>query len=481
MRSPGYAPQPARPVPKALPCPADAVPQRSPIDHLSRALLDSRERWRDLALIASDIIFETDAAGRICFIYPADALGFEAGILRGVAGASLLAETGGAERFNPFLPGPAETRRRVWLRNAGGEARCYAMSVRKLLSHTGDVEGARGVAQDVTAQDARESALATALRRGELLEHITRQMREEVSPRRMMRTILDALMNALGCGGVVLLNPLPRAPDEALLYTAGTTPPSVLSAMTDPGHFVSKVPLAVRSAENHAILLCPVFTRLGEQIVLALWRDATGRGWDDEDSRLASAIAVVAGVVFEHEAIGRQIELYACSDHLTGLLNRRAFIDEIERRINRSEHDGLPNVLIHVDIDNFRWINDFWGHLTGDDCLRRFGATIRSIFRPTDLIARLGGDEFAVFMDGGDQFTAAERTEHLCCEARLRFFRDLAGQHEPCLGASVGIAYRAPGSGEGIDSLMRRADLALSQIKRNTPGGWLVSQDEATL
>jgi len=479
MRSHGLAPEldgSDHQEPPAASAAGSPVPRADP---LNRALLDSRERWRDLALIGNDIIFEADVLGRISFICPADALGYEAGSLHGVAGASLLAEAPGAERFNPFLPAQSELRRRAWLRDAEGEERCYAISVRKLAGPDGEVEGARGVAQDVTAQDAQDAAVAAALRRGELLEHITRRLREEISPPHMMQTVLDAVMNALGCGGVVLVNALPRVPAQALLHAVGTTPLAVLECLADPAVFAGAAPRVTRSPQGHAILLCPAFTRRGEQIVLGLWRERHGRSWDGEDSRLASSIAVVVGVVFARETIERELELSAYSDQLTGLLNRRGFVEELERRINRSEYEGEPNVLIYVDLDKFRWVNDAWGHTAGDDCLRRFAALLRSIFRPTDLVARLGGDEFAVWMDGSDQFTAAERAVQLCREAKL-YFRDLADGSEPCLGASVGLAYRAPSNGEGANSMMRRAAMALCQVKRDTPGGWLVSREAAT-
>jgi diguanylate cyclase (GGDEF)-like protein len=376
------------------------------------------------------------------------------------------------------MPDADITRRRVWLRDAEGKARCYAVSVRNLFDQAGAVAGTRGVAQDVTAQDQHDAAIASALRRGELLEHITRQMHEEVLAPRMIRAILEALANALGAGGAVLLSSLSGLPAEMLRHAAGNPPEPVLRRIADPAHLRATAPLILDDAENHVILLCPAATRNGEQILLGLWRDRGQRAWDSDDRALVASIAGVIGVVLAHEAVQRQMALQGASDALTGLLNRRSFLAEMTRRINRSEHDARSCVLMLINLNNFKSVNEVWGYEAGDDCLRCFGAELRAIFRPTDLIARLGGDEFAVLMDGGDHFTAGERAEQLCHEAKLHFLHWAVGRKPaPCV--SAGIAYRAPCSGEGIDSLMRRADLALSRVKPGGRGGWLVSHDEA--
>jgi len=445
-------------------------------DHLSVALLDSRERWRHFATLANDIFFETDLAGRISFISPSNALGYAPDGLLGTPGISLLADDVAAH-FNPFQHVGPEMRRSTWLHDAAGNARCYLVSVCEFADSAGDLVGVRGVAQDITSQDEQETAVTGALRRGELLEYMMRRMRQEFSAASMMRVVLEALMNALGSGGVALLNAIPGLPAETIPHAVGTTPPSVIECAADPAHHDAIVPLMLRSAEGHSILVSATRTRLGEQVILTLWRGRDGRAWDSEDSLLASAVTNVVAVVLDHEAIQRAMTLQARTDPLTGLLNRLAFFEEMERRINRSERDALSSVLVYIDLDHFTSINDVWGHKAGDDCLRRFGETLRLIFRPTDLVARLGSDEFAVWMDGSDQFTAAERAEQLRLEA-TSVFRHLANGEQPDLGASIGLAQRSPRSGEGIDSLSRRADLAVRQVKRSGRGGWLVSNHE---
>ncbi len=130
-----------------------------------------------------------------------------------------------------------------------------------------------------------------------------------------------------------------------------------------------------------------------------------------------------------------------------------------------------------VDLDNFKPLNDRFGHDVGDEALRVAGELLRRTVRPTDLVARFGGDEFAVWLDGADAFAAAERAEdlrlsgppalaHLVPDGSLR------------LTMSTGLATRQPGGGEEIESLMQRADRAMYVVKRDGRDNWHVSQEE---
>jgi diguanylate cyclase (GGDEF)-like protein len=106
-----------------------------------------------------------------------------------------------------------------------------------------------------------------------------------------------------------------------------------------------------------------------------------------------------------------------------------------------------------------------------DEALRAVASLLRSTFRPTDLVARLGGDEFAVWLNGADQFTAAERAEALRVRAP-RALSDVLGLDAPPLTLSIGIAERRSRSMEDVDSLFRRADDAMFDVKRAGRAHW---------
>src|SRR5579862_6673207 len=114
---------------------------------LRDALLDSRQRWQDLVAMATDLAFETDAAGRFVFVSPDPAIGWAAGELIGQPAELLLAAADGAAGFNPFRPIEPIRRRRAWLRRHDGGSMCLSFAAVPLLDQHGRVIGARGVGQ----------------------------------------------------------------------------------------------------------------------------------------------------------------------------------------------------------------------------------------------------------------------------------------------------------------------------------------------
>jgi diguanylate cyclase (GGDEF)-like protein len=183
-------------------------------------------------------------------------------------------------------------------------------------------------------------------------------------------------------------------------------------------------------------------------------------------------------MVLEHEAIQLEMGQLARTDPLTGLLNRRAFLEEMERHIDRLDREEQPGTLLFADLDDFKLVNDSQGHEAGDEVLQRTATILRNAVRPSDVVARLGGDEFALWMNGADHMTAAERADHLCT-AVPETLREIAGEG-PLPTLSIGIATREAGSGEPVDSLLRRADQAMYQVKRQGRGHWHVARAEGT-
>lgn len=460
-----------------MPCAAPPLPEAAslPAETLRGALLDSRQRWRDLVAMAADIAFETDAEGRLVFLAPDPALGWDAAGLIGEPAERLLAAPDG---LNPFRAGAALHCRRTWVKRADGTAACISFSVAPLQDAQGRPTGTRGVGADVTALDSREAQVTAALRRGQVIDHLLWRVSQEVLAPRMMQAALDALLHALGAegAGVVAFRPDPAGP--ALAHEAGSGGPDILHAAAALLSGAEAEPQAAQAPDGRPVLVSPCQTRFGDHDGLAVWRDPAGRAWDDDDRLLIGAAGNIIRMVLEHEAIQREMVRQARTDPLTGVLNRRAFLEEVERHLERLDREHLPGTLMFVDLDNFKPVNDRLGHELGDEVLLQTAMLLRNAVRPTDLVARLGGDEFALWLNGADQFTAAERAEQLRTQAP-RELRELVGVGGPGLSLSIGIASRSPGSQEAIDSLMRRADLAMYEVKRQGRGHWRVSPEEA--
>jgi diguanylate cyclase (GGDEF)-like protein len=454
---------------------ADGVPQ--PRDLLRDALFDSRQRWRDLVALGADLAFETDAWGRFVFVMPDPTFGWAAGTLLGQPGALILANGTDATTFDPFHPTAPMHRRRAWIKRADGSAACLAFSVTPLTDADGRITGARGVGIDMTNYDARDAQVAASLRRGEVLDHILWRVGQEVLAPRMMSAALDALTNALGAEGAAVIVLAANGPVAELVHDAGSGADAVLQAAGRLLTTQTGGPVQTSNLDGRPLLLVGCQTRFGSQAGLAVWRAADGRPWDHEEWLLLGTAANIIRMVLEHEAIQREMARQARTDPLTGLLNRRAFLEEVERHIERLDREGLPGTLMFTDLDHFKPVNDKLGHETGDEVLVQTANLLRQAVRPSDLVARLGGDEFAVWMSGADHLTAAERAERLREQVPVEL-GELVGSDTPRLTMSIGIATRRAGSDEPIDSLIRRADMAMYEVKRTGRGHWRVSLTE---
>lgn len=161
-----------------------------------------------------------------------------------------------------------------------------------------------------------------------------------------------------------------------------------------------------------------------------------------------------------HEEIYRLMT----TDSLTGLLNRRATDEALARELGRAQRHERPLVLLILDLDHFKSINDTFGHLAGDAVLRQTGVLLRNNLRRSDLMGRLGGEEFAMILPEIDRtggFIAAEKVRRTIEQQTFEFDRTRIP-----VTASLGVAERA-GDDEPAETLIRRADEALYTAKRD--------------
>ena len=449
----------------------------TPAEVLQCALVDSRQRWRDLVNLSADIAFETDEWGRFTFITPELALGWAAGVLIGQPSAVLLAEGGGV--FDPFRVSALVRRRQAWLKRGDGGVACLTFSASPILDGGGRVTGARGAGIDMTELDFQATEVAGSVRRAEIMDHMLRRMGQEVTPARMMDVTLGVLENAVGAEGVAVVTASTDQDAFRVTHVTGTGTEAVMPVATqrirpDGTHLPGTENSGMSTIGGRPVLTAACQTRFGVTAGLVAWRSPDARAWDGDDSLLMRSSVYLVRMILERETIQRDMAQQARTDPLTGLLNRRAFLEEMERHAARQDRDNEPATLMFADLDNFKPVNDLMGHETGDNVLRCIGMLLRKTFRPTDLIARLGGDEFAIWLNGADHMTAAERAEYLR-DAVPRELAEITSPDGPRVSVSIGIACREPGTGEPLDSLMRRADRAMYEVKRGGRGHWRVS------
>jgi len=179
-----------------------------------------------------------------------------------------------------------------------------------------------------------------------------------------------------------------------------------------------------------------------------------------QNGRLHEDLALLAGV---QDDLVRK----AFHDPLTGLANRALFVDHIEGAYHRAQRSGSLIFLLYIDLDEFKKINDTFGHAAGDEVLIQVADRLNKCVRATDTVARLGGDEFAILLEQATSLTAAETVAERIVESLGEPFPLANGTAS--IGASVGIAFTDM-VGQSAVQLMKSADAAMYTAKRSGKG-----------
>lgn len=442
------------------------------------ALMESRQRWRDLALLGADLTFETDAGGRLGFFECAraselGAAGWDAPAWLGRAARELLAQ----DSPDPFTLRAAARDIRAWLRRPDGAPACFSFSVAPLFDPRGAFAGLRGVGRDITADTLTAQAQAAVQRRAEALEALVGRVRAARLAPQMLAAMLQGVPAALGLAGTALLE---TGPDDGLVPVEryGGDPAPLL------GHLPPVLPgsgwhfLRGPGAEPLGLLAAP--RRVAPYRALLVWRDPGGRGFDADDRHMLAALSDLLFVVLGNHLLQRELERQARTEPLTGLLNRRAFLDDLQRRLDRQARTRAAapaGSLLFIDLDLLKPLNDRFGHGAGDAALNAVARLLREFARPTDLAGRLGGDEFGLWLDGADATAATRRAAALC--TAMRHTTAVETGHRGTLSLSIGCAVAAADGLEPPEALLARADSALYAAKRQGRDGWTLADPPA--
>ncbi len=152
----------------------------------------------------------------------------------------------------------------------------------------------------------------------------------------------------------------------------------------------------------------------------------------------------------------------AITDQLTGLYNRGYFDHFLDREVKRSLRDHTPVAMLMMDIDNFKMINDVFGHQAGDRILEQLADIVKRNIRGIDLAARYGGEEFVVVMSNTDKYEAEQAGERIRQSIHAFDFDNIDSK----LSVSIGIAMH-PHDAKSVEDLIEKADQALYRAKRD--------------
>jgi diguanylate cyclase (GGDEF)-like protein/PAS domain S-box-containing protein len=178
--------------------------------------------------------------------------------------------------------------------------------------------------------------------------------------------------------------------------------------------------------------------------------------------------------ITERKRLQEQLHQYATTDELTGLFNRRHFLDLAQRELKRAMRLNNPLALAMIDVDHFKWINDTYGHAMGDQALVVFKEVCQKNIREVDILSRWGGDEFVVLLPEANGQQAYEVVERV----RLTLATTPLHQDNPpfSLTMSAGISSLTREI-ESLDVLLGRADHALYQAKKQGRNCVIIEHD----
>ncbi len=441
---------------------------------LRQTLTESRQRYKDLVEISSDFAWETDQEGRFVFVSQRErgVLGFSVDSLIGLHPRSLMIHD------DLDMPLAFESRRPIdraelWLHTADGSPACVQTSVKPLIDGHGLWRGARGVCREITEQVNRSAELSRIRNRETVLNHISHTLRDQLDAAKALEVAAfesTRALEAIGCA----IHRIDEDGSPSLAAAFGDNMEGRLA-----GGRLSALLEAVAVAEEAverqfgdlSLLACHTRFRQVVNGTVCVWRGAASAPWDDDARTLIGGVADRIGITHAHLAYQERLRQLSERDSLTGLFNRRTFLERLEEML--SWRDFGTSSLLYIDLDNFKAVNDLHGHHQGDEVLGAVSVLIDAGIRPGDLAGRMGGDEFVLWLARTNEQTAVTVVRRLL--AGVESLRPLSAGPDHPLGMSIGIAVHHPGLGETAPALIERADAAMYQAKLHGKGGYCLA------
>ncbi len=274
---------------------------------------------------------------------------------------------------------------------------------------------------------------------------------------------------------------IPCSPDAGAVGIACQENRALIFASEDfiPPKYRLKPPFdQIRAIRSRSFLLVPVKIereRYARAIVAA---DRKYKRTDVTSDDLVSLeiLADIAGTTLARLKVEKKLEVLATTDGLTGILNRRTWMEMAEKELSRALRYRYPFSIIMLDIDDFKTVNDTWGHQAGDKVLQTIGSILRKNSRKVDLPGRYGGEEFVVLLphtEGEVALSVAERMRQAIEIANMEISQEVT--------ATFGVSWFNPETPDStLDQILLRADKALYQGKHMGKNRVVASWDIST-
>jgi len=284
-----------------------------------------------------------------------------------------------------------------------------------------------------------------------------------------------------------------------MLYDMELRPDGSFECLTFVGleTLIGPVPDGMSSEEAYEAAVHPDDRELYDGATEGLWRrksveveyrliDASGevrwvldrmrpeREQEDGSLRVGGVVADISERKRVEAEAMEKLAHAALHDSLTGLANRASFLEHLDLGLKRAERNEKGVGVLFIDLDNFKLVNDSFGHAAGDELLKAVGARLQSAVRGMDVVARQGGDEFLILLTDvkTDSTASTSPTEVVASKVRS-ILREpfLVDGIEIFVSASVGIS-TYPADGTDADTLLKHADVAMYSVKDSGRDGY---------
>ena len=216
--------------------------------------------------------------------------------------------------------------------------------------------------------------------------------------------------------------------------------------------------------DPEALIAVPLIARGRLQGTLNIYRVGEDAAFSDEEFLLARRFGDAAALAIDNAHIRARLEHQAQTDALTGLYNHRAFHDRLRQALLSASETHATVAVVMLDLDDFKKVNDVYGHGVGDHLLQQVAEVLRASVRQSDVVCRVGGEEFAVILPGGDLRSSTALAERIG-EQLARLDAEAVGR----LSASTGIAV-GPDNAANPRELVACAEAAMMTAKSRGKG-----------
>ncbi|MEH6629880.1 MAG: sensor domain-containing diguanylate cyclase [Halopseudomonas aestusnigri] len=440
--------------------------------NLRAALIESRQRYRDLLEASCDFAWETDIEGVITFVTPDGGLGFSSSELSGSKVSKLLPDLASVAT-NPFSCRVPCTEEEIWVKDSYGDERCLLITSMPLWSDEEVWHGNRGFCRDITRLRKDEMLRADEIHRERIYNRILEIARSEMVPVRMLASTASCLIPALPVDAVMISH------FDGEIWQAVAEEGEALQLDA-----IARVQAAMEMGEtvyqetSPDGVLVAVSSKFRGQAngTICLWRKGQNVSWSKGESELLERIQVQVGISLQQFGHHRELQTLSSTDPLTGLLNRRHFEHLLSGFLEDNVGDERTHLLLYLDLDNFKYVNDAYGHQEGDKVLRDFAEVLKHKTRRHDWLARLGGDEFAIFLPVVPEEEATGKAQALLESLVPSFSRD--DDPEWSLSASVGGYLFTARDDLKLSDLLLHSDEAMYRVKRSGKNGVYVVKEK---